>query len=80
MRKTRAQRRREARMQEVARLRAKGWSLRQIAERLDISHETVRGDLAKSSNSTVANLTKPVKNVTRESDTTNVIQLNRRAQ
>ncbi len=37
---------REQRAELVARLRAEGWSLRRIGEKLGVSHEAVRGDLA----------------------------------
>lgn len=47
-RKTRAQRRRDARMQEAVQLRERGWSLRNIASFLDVHHDTVREDLIRA--------------------------------
>jgi transposase len=47
MKKTRAQRRREARMADAVRLRSEGASLRAIAAYLDVDHKTIASDLRK---------------------------------
>jgi transposase len=80
MKKTRAQRRREARMAEVVRLRDKGWSLREIASHLDVGKSTVERDLAspKPSQTTVPDGTESVPNGTAKRDS-NIIQFQRRA-
>ncbi len=75
------------RMAAAVRLRAQGLSLRQIADRLAVSHDTVWRDLAKwdTAHANVSEM--PVRktppggeNLTAESDSeTNVINLRRRA-
>ena len=73
-RNSRAQRRRNMRMEDAVRLRGKGWSLRQIASRLCVSYETIRRDLdrwqrdQKVSHLPVTNVTKSVTNVTGKCD------------
>jgi transposase len=82
MPKTRAQRRREARSRQAVEMREKNWSLRDIANHLDVHHDTIREDLVrwnrirKVSDFPVGKPTKSVGDATSESDN-NVIELSR---
>jgi predicted transcriptional regulator len=75
---TSAQRRRQVRARQAAELRAKGFSLRDIAAYLGVSHDTVWKDL-KAREVSAKKLTAGVRNLTPEADS-NIVQLRREAQ